>query len=90
MRVFEHHQDGPGTSEPSELANQRLQQKLPLTLRGEIEIGGGIRQGEELGDQLELVGAFGGVVEQRVQFLALFLGCVLADKITGAFESALS
>ena len=70
--------------------NQRLQQKLPFALRREIETGGGIRQGEQLGDQLDLVGAFRGGTEQRVQFLALFFGCVLADKITGAFESALS
>ena len=55
MRVLEHHQDRPAPRQGFELMQQRFEQHLALALRAEVELGGGIRQRQQLGQQLDFV-----------------------------------
>ena len=65
---------------------QRLEQLLALALRAEIEVGGGIRQRQQLGQQRDFVIAARTGREQLPQLAELLLDRVVAREPGGAFE----
>jgi hypothetical protein len=53
MCVLEYHQDGPAQRRGFKRAQQGFEQLLALALRTEVQIGGGIRQRQQLSQQCE-------------------------------------
>ena len=69
-----------------ELAEHRLEQLLPLALRAEVELGGGTRQRQELGQQRDIVVIPRARREQCPQFAELLFDRVIAVEPGGTFE----
>ena len=86
MRVLENHQDRPAPRQGFELAQQRLEQHLAFALRAEVQVGGGTRQRQQFGEQLDFVIAPRAGREQCLQLPELLLGRVVAREAGGAFE----
>jgi hypothetical protein len=84
--VLEHHQHRPMPRLGFELVEQRLEQLLPLALRTEVELGGGTRQRQELGQQRDIVVIPRARREQCPQFAKLLFDRVVAGEPGGAFE----
>ena len=84
--VLEHHQHRPAPRLGFELAEQRLEQLLPLALRAEVEIRGGTRQRQQLAQQRDIVVIARARREQRPQFAKLGFDRVVAGEPGGAFE----
>jgi hypothetical protein len=59
MRVLEHHQDGAAARHRFELAEQRLEQLFAFALRAEVQVRRGVRQRQQIGDQLDFIAASG-------------------------------
>ena len=78
MRVLEHHQNGVASRHHFELMQQRLEQLLAFALRAEGEVGRGVRQRQQVGNQRDLIVRTSSGIEQSFKLDQLLFGRVVA------------
>src|ERR1043166_8213035 len=86
MRVLEQEQNCPLAGQGLELMQQRFEQLFALALRAEVEIGGTVRQRQQLGDQLDLVRIARGRRNQRIELGAAVFRAVFTGEGGGALQ----